>query len=253
MAYAVKELAKISGVSVRTLHFYDEVGLLKPAYYGANGYRYYEEKQLLLLQQILFFRRLGLELKQIKRLLGQSDFDACAALRSHRKILQENLRTARELIKTIDQTLEHLEGKRKMKTTEMFKGFDQKKQDEHERYLIKRYGDGMREGIAESKRKVKDWTKRDWEKSGNEWNQICKDLITAMVKSAPASGGQVQEIIRRHFNWLKQFWTPTRESYRGHAEFLLDSELRQAYDAQDPKLAVFMAKAMKVFADAELS
>ena len=72
MAYTVKKLAAMSGVSVRTLHWYDEVGLLKPAYHGANGYRYYEETQLLTLQQILFYRELGFELKQIKRVLGRS-------------------------------------------------------------------------------------------------------------------------------------------------------------------------------------
>ena len=70
MAYTVKELAQISGVSIRTLHWYDEVGLLNPAYHGSNGYRYYEEEQLLILQQILFFRELGFELKQIRKVLA---------------------------------------------------------------------------------------------------------------------------------------------------------------------------------------
>lgn len=84
MAYTVKKLAKISGVSVRTLHWYDEVGLLKPAYHGSNGYRYYEEEQLLILQQILFFRELGFELKQIRKVLGRTDFDKMVALSSHR-------------------------------------------------------------------------------------------------------------------------------------------------------------------------
>ena len=74
MAYTVKQVAAMSGVSVRTLHFYDETGLLKPAYIGANGYRFYEEPQLLMLQQILFYRELGFELKQIKRILGQARF-----------------------------------------------------------------------------------------------------------------------------------------------------------------------------------
>ena len=101
MAYAVKELAKLSGVTVRALHFYDEVGLLKPAYYGANGYRFYEEKQLLALQQILFFRELGFELKQIQRLLGRSDFDQAEALKSHRKVLKKSLERTEELIRTI--------------------------------------------------------------------------------------------------------------------------------------------------------
>src|SRR6266498_4162453 len=91
MAYTVKQVAAMSGVSVRTLHFYDETGLLKPAYHGANGYRFYEEPQLLTLQQILFYRELGFELKEIKRILGRADFDKVAALESHRKVLQKNL------------------------------------------------------------------------------------------------------------------------------------------------------------------
>lgn len=87
MVYTVAKLAKISGVSIRTLHWYDEIGLLKPAYHGANGYRYYEEKELLQLQQILFFKELGLTLKQIRKVIGKSDFDQIAALHSHRRAL----------------------------------------------------------------------------------------------------------------------------------------------------------------------
>src|SRR5438046_10135053 len=98
MAYTVKQVARMSGVSVRTLHFYDEVGLLKPAYVGANGYWFYEEPQLLTLQQILFYRELGFELKQIERILGRADFEKVAALQSHRKVLQKNLARTRTLI-----------------------------------------------------------------------------------------------------------------------------------------------------------
>src|SRR5882757_2298083 len=123
MAYTVKKVAAMSGVSVRTLHFYDETGLLKPAYLGANGYRFYEEPQLLTLQQILFYRELGFELKQIKRILGRADFEKVAALESHRKVLQKNLTRTRTLIETIDKTIEHLKGTKKMKSEEMFAGF----------------------------------------------------------------------------------------------------------------------------------
>ena len=103
MAYTVKQVAAMSGVSVRTLHFYDETGLLKPAYQRANGYRFYEEPQLLTLQQILFYRELGFELKQIKRILGRADFEKVAALQSHRKVLQRNLARTRTLIYNWDQ------------------------------------------------------------------------------------------------------------------------------------------------------
>jgi DNA-binding transcriptional MerR regulator/quercetin dioxygenase-like cupin family protein len=123
MAYTVKQVAAMSGVSVRTLHFYDESGLLKPAYLGANGYRFYEEAQLLTLQQILFYRELEFELKQLKEILGRTDFEKVAALGTHRKVLQEKLARTQSLIETIDKTVEHLKGTQKMKTEEMFAGF----------------------------------------------------------------------------------------------------------------------------------
>jgi len=123
MAYTVKQVAAMSGVSVRTLHFYDETGLLKPAYVGANGYRFYEEPELLTLQQILFYRELGFELKQIKEVLGRADFEIVAALQSHREVLQTNLARTHKLMETIDKTIQHLKGTKKMKTEEMFAGF----------------------------------------------------------------------------------------------------------------------------------
>jgi DNA-binding transcriptional MerR regulator len=123
MAYTVKQVAELSGVSVRTLHFYDETGLLKPAYVGANGYRFYEEPQLLTLQQILFYRELELELKQIKQVLGRAEFERVAALESHRQVLEEKLTRTRSLLGTIDKTIAHLKGREQMTTEEMFAGF----------------------------------------------------------------------------------------------------------------------------------
>jgi DNA-binding transcriptional MerR regulator/quercetin dioxygenase-like cupin family protein len=123
MAYSVKQMAEMSGVSVRTLHFYDETGLLRPAFCGANGYRFYEEPQVLTLQQILFYRELGFELKQIRQILEQPGFDLIAALKSHRVVLEQNVARTRTLIETIDRTLLHLKGTMKMKTEDMFAGF----------------------------------------------------------------------------------------------------------------------------------
>jgi DNA-binding transcriptional MerR regulator len=253
MAYTVKEVARMSGVSVRTLHFYDEVGLLKPAYLGVNGYRFYEEAQLLTLQQILFYRELGFELKLIKKVLSRPDFDKIAALESHRKVLRKNLADTRKLIRTIDKTIEHLKGMKKMKSKEMFAGFSPEQQAKHEQYLIDRFGEGMKEGIAQSKARVKNWTQRDWLKAGGAFEGICKDLVRAMGRKLPAESPEVQSVIRRHYQWLKQFWTPTRESYAGHSELIVDSDLRKAYEAFDPGLPEFAAAAIKVFAKSELS
>jgi DNA-binding transcriptional MerR regulator len=253
MAYTVKQLAGMSGISVRTLHFYDGVGLLKPAYLGANGYRFYEEAQLLTLQQILFYRQLGFELKQIKKILSRPDFDKIAALKSHRKVLRKNLADTRKLIQTIDQTIEHLKGTKKMKNQELFVGFSPEQQAKHEQYLIDRYGEGMKEGIAQSKARVKKWTKANWEKSGAAFDGICEDLVQVMGRELPADCPAAQDIIRRHYQWLKQFWTPTRESYAGHSQLIVDSDLRKAYEAYDARLPEFAAAAMKAFAERELS
>src|ERR1700722_10299649 len=122
MAYTVRQVAAMSGVSVRTLHFYDEIALLKPACTRANGYRIYEKPQLLVLQQILFYRELGFELKHIKEILGRQKFEKVAALKSHRQVLEKNVTRTRTLIETIDKTIKHLKGTKKMKSEELFNG-----------------------------------------------------------------------------------------------------------------------------------
>lgn len=136
MKYTIKQLAKLSGVSTRTLRFYDEIGLLKPAFYGDNNYRYYKEEQLLLLQQILFFRELEFPLNDIKRILGCNDFDKISSLQQHKSSLQSNVERTQTLIQTIDKTISHIRGQQKMRTEEMFEGFDPIKQQEHEQYML---------------------------------------------------------------------------------------------------------------------
>lgn len=253
MAYTVKKVARMSGVSVRTLHFYDEVGLLKPASRAANGYRFYDEAQLLTLQQILFYRELGFELKQIKRLLGRGDFDRIKALESHRKVLSKELNRTRKLIVTIDKTVAHLKGTRKMKSEELFVGFSPEQQAKHEQYLIDRFGGGMKEQIDRSRQRVKDWKRADWEKSGQTFDKICKGLVSLMERSVEADSREAQEIIRRHHDWIGKFWKPTAESYAGHSQLIVDSDLRKAYEVYHPKLPEFVSAGIKHYAMNELA
>lgn len=253
MAYTVKKLAEVSGVSIRTLHFYDEIGLLKPAYYGSNGYRFYEEEQLFLLQQILFFRELGFELKQIQRVLGKKDFDKVSALSSHRQVLQKNLRRTKELIKTIDRTIDHLKGTKQMKDREMYCGFS--KHVEYQTYLKNRIGEDHA-SFTESEKNVKHWAQADWERSNKEFEGICKDLAQMMGSFLSASSEEVQAVIQNHHQWLQNFWTPTRESYiglgQGYTEFAWKQTF-EPYDANHPKFAQFLAEGMRVFAERELT
>jgi DNA-binding transcriptional MerR regulator len=125
--YMVKEVAKLSRVSVRALHHYDEIGLLKPAFVGPNGYRYYGRDELLRLQQILFHRELGFPLEEIQKVLGAPDFDRIAALRAHRERLVGEVRRYRKLVRTLDATLTALEGDTDMDDKAMYRGFSPKK------------------------------------------------------------------------------------------------------------------------------
>lgn len=120
--YTVNQLATLSGATVRTLRFYDAIGLLKPAFVAENGYRYYRENELLLLQQILFFRELGFELKQIQSILKRSDFDRQAALQTHKETLKREIKRLQTLLVTIDKTINHVEGKQTMTERELFYG-----------------------------------------------------------------------------------------------------------------------------------
>ena len=253
MKYLVKKLAEISGVSVRTLHLYDELGLLKPAYRGANGYRYYEKSQLLVLQQILLYRELGFELKQIKRLICKPGFDRMSALISHRRVLEQNLARTKKLIATVDKTIDYLKGTTSMSNQELFNGFSPEVQAKHEQEIVERFGEPAKKHIAQSKARVKNWTKADWEKSAKAFASICQDLVKLMGQGAVADSAEVQAVIRRHYEWLNQFWTPNRESYAGHGRFIADSKLRGAFEEHHAKLPEFVREAIGVYAERNLT
>lgn len=256
MAYTVKKLSSISGVSVRTLHWYDEVGLLKPAYHGQNGYRYYEEEQLLLLQQILFFRELDFSLDEIRRIVNGSAFDQMHALSVHKKALQDSLARTKKLIKTIDKTLLHIRGETKMKNAEFYYGFDSEKQKTYEKELREMLKEKDYQGedlIEESKKRTKNWKKADWESYQVDSDLIHKQLTEAMKQGLSLDSKEVQEIVGQHFALISRFYDPTKEVYIGLSEMYLEHpDFRKFYDAYDTNLAEFLAKAMKVYAEAHL-
>lgn len=251
MAYTVKQLAKLSGVSVRTLHFYDDIGLLKPAYYGDNQYRYYEEPQLLLLQQILFFRELGFQLNDIQRILSSPDFDKVTTLESHRKILEENLHQTRLLIETVDKTITHLKGKKTMKLDEIFHGFNAEKQKLYEEFLV---DSGVsKDVINKSKDKVKNWTQAQWLEHKREADKVHAELVAAIDQGLSPSSPEVQKIIKKHYQLTCVFWSPTKESYVGLSQlYASHPDFIKFYDDMHPQLLPFLMEAMKIFAKQNL-
>lgn len=252
MRYTVKKLSEISGVTVRALHHYDEIGLLKPAYHGENGYRYYEEEELLKLQQILFYRELGIELKKIQKILAKGDFNKIAALLSHRQVLQEDLKRIRRLLCTIDKTIEHLKGTKAMNQEEMYWGFSKEKQREYEKHLHDRLGDKVEAPLAESEKNTKNWHKPEWDKSRQEYDQLCKQLVKSIQKRLLPGAGEVQKTIHKHFLWVKQYWNPEKEAYVELGGLYLEAEFQKFYEPFHPKLAAFLAEGMRIYAEREL-
>lgn len=246
MVYTVKKLAKLSGVSIRTLRFYDEIGLLKPAYYGDNKYRYYEEEQLLMLQQILFFRELGFSLNDIQRIISSDDFNKIETLISHKQILEQGLDRTQQLIKTIDKTIAHLRGKEKMKDEELYYGFDSEKQEQYEKDLVNE-GVVSQKWMDEYKGKINKWTQQDKNKFIQEGKDINEALISAINKKLKPSDEEVQAIIRRHHAWVG--WNPTQEAYLGLSQRYRTPEFKQFYNKQHPEMLEFIIEAMRVFAE----
>lgn len=254
MVYTVAKLANISGVSVRTLHWYDKMGLLKPSYYGSNGYRYYEDEQLLTLQQILFFRELGFELKQIQKTLERSDFDKVVALKSHRKILKKNLERTNQLIKTLDKTIEHLKGSKKMIDHEIYLGFSKEKQVEYDKYLINRWGTQAKELIAEMKINTKTWKKEDYEKIKHDGKELYKQLTIKINENEKFNSKTVQGLIKKHYQIIKKVYNPSKEGYIHIAQLYIDHvDFRVILANYHPELPEFLGKAMKLYAKNELS
>lgn len=252
MAYTVKNLAKISGVTVRTLHYYDEIGLLKPAYIGENGYRFYEEEELLSLQQILFLRELGIELKKIQKIIGLKDFSKVIALRSHKKVLQKDLERIQKLLVTIDKTIDHIQGEKKMKDFEMYKGFDKEAQAKYEKQIVERFGEEGRKALESSKKNTKGWSPMKWTETNSKVTQINQEIAALMKKKRSANSSDVQKLIQKHYDWVKQFWTPNKKSYVQLGEMYSEDQYQAAYKDLPNGFVPFIQEAMAHFAETKL-
>lgn len=254
MRYTVKKLAKISGVSVRTLHWYDKIGLLKPADYLANGYRYYEEEQLLVLQQILFFRELGFKLNDIQKMLASNDFDKVKALYAHQSTLEETVNRTNTLIHTIKKTILHLRGEKTMIDKELYAGFDIAKQKEYEAYLVKYHGTVAEDLIHESKKRTMKWGVKEWDEVKNEGNEIYKALADCIDKELSPRSDEVQALIRQHYQMTERFYNVSKDVYMGLAQLYCEHPgFRKFFDAHHPRLVEFIAEAMRVYALKNLS
>lgn len=250
--YTVKQMARLSGVSVRALHHYDAIGLLKPRAVGANGYRYYDREDLLRLQQILFHRALETPLKDIQAALDDPGFDLVAALRAHRERLAGEVQRYARLVDVVDRTLADLEGDETMDDTELFDGFTPEKQAEHEAWLIDRYGGDMPERIAQAKQRRQAMSKDQVKALIADGQALEADIAKALTDGLPADSDAVGAIMRRWWDWIGFSWNraPTPEAFTGLGRLYLEHpEFTARYEALAPGLTEYLAEAMRAYAE----
>jgi DNA-binding transcriptional MerR regulator len=248
MPYTVNQLAKLAGVSVRTLHYYDEVGLLKPSSIAKNGYRHYEEDELLKLQQILFFRELELPLTEITRIVNKPDFDTQKSLVHHRHLVELKQKRLTGLLKTIDKTIDKLTHKTTMEDKDLYGGFTQEEMDAFSTEAKERWGNT--EAYKQSTERVKKMSKEDLKELARKGEEWTKNLSTHMDEDPKSEG--VQKMIAEHYNGLRTFYEPSLELYRGLANMYVDDpRFTHYYDKHRPGLAKFMKEAMLYYAEAE--
>ena len=248
MAHTVKAVAELAGVSVRTLHHYDSIGLLTPASATPAGYRLYTDADLERLQQVLLFRELGLPLESIRQILDGPGFDRRQALRHHYGCLAEQKCRLERLMALVENTLDSIERGATMETKDMFDGFDA---SQYEDEVKERWG--HMEAYKESARRTKQYTKADWEEIKRETGEIEEALAAAMVANLAPNDPEVQVSIARHHAQISErFYDCPIAMYRSlTARYVDDARFAAHYDALRPGLAVFVRDAAEAYCDAQ--
>jgi DNA-binding transcriptional MerR regulator len=241
--FTVKQLSKMAGVTPRTLHHYDNIGLLKPSQIGDNGYRYYGEEALLRLQQILFYRELDVPLDEIKKIMGRRDFDVLEALQNHKAALQKQSARLTRLLATVDNTIEYLKGEKLMNQNGFFEGFSEEQQEKYAQEAEQMYDP---ETVRESNRKWKAYSASEKQAILAEGKKIYLDLAAAMPTGAASR--EVQAVIARWHKHMQNFWSPNDEQLLGLADLYNDDpRFRDNYEKVAPGLSEFMREAVKVY------
>jgi len=249
--YSIGELAELAGVSIRTLHHYDQIVLLNPGSRDpSNGYRRYDFDDLLRLQQILFFRELDFPLKQIKRILDNPTVDRLALLQQHHEHLGLRIASLRSLQATIEKTRYKLQAEDEMPLTdqELYAGFNQTTIDRYNREVRATYDPDT---IAAVDRKVRSLSKAQWKAIQAEGQAIAQGLADLMDRQP--NDPAVQVLITRQHDWIKNFYPAPASVFRGLGElYATHQEFRAYYDRFAAGLADFMKQAMDHFADTAL-
>lgn len=251
MDYTVSELAKLSNVTKRTLHYYDSIGLLKPKDVKDNGYRVYGSGEVDLLQQILFYRELGMELGEIKELLYSPKFDKQKAMKNHLQSLTAQRARLDKLLNNVEQTLRAMKGEYDMKDKEKFEGFKREAIEKNE----KEYGSEIRakygnDAIDASNAKFSKMDENTWKAQDALENEIRETLKQAMLQGDP-KGETAMQACELHKNWLTHIWKDGTYSKAAHLAmgemYIADERFKKYYDSICEGAAEFFYDALKEY------
>jgi DNA-binding transcriptional MerR regulator len=241
--FTVKQLSQLAGITPRTLHYYDQIGLLKPSRVGENGYRYYAEDSLLRLQQILFYRELDMPLEDIKKIVGSREFDVMRALEDHKKAILKRIARMERLIGTVDDTILHLKGKKEMSKRQLFEVFSDEQQAAYEKEAMQMYDPAT---VKASNKLWKSYTREEKQRIGEEGNAVYEDILLAMPIGAGSP--EAQACVERWRRHLEYFWVPNDDQLVGLTDLYNDDPRFKAnFDRIDPGLAEFMRQAVTIY------
>ncbi|WP_024773041.1 MerR family transcriptional regulator [Aquimarina macrocephali] len=252
--YSVKNLSELAGISVRTLHYYDQIDLLKPSIRTEAKYRFYGKKELLRLQQILFFKELGFSLKEICKIMDNPEFDLLLALSNHKVELKKRRDRIETLIDTIDKTIFNQFKKKMLKPEELYVGLSKETAETYRAEAIKTYG---AKAVETSEKSLLKLTKEQIVNLREEQIKITHQLSSLMNESYDSD--KVQNVIAKHYVVTRKFWgthnskDPESEKYLGLGElFTTDERFTEIEGNPQPELAKFMNNAMSYFAKNKL-
>lgn len=251
MEYTISKFAKLSGVSARTLRYYDEIGLLKPKRMNSSGYRIYGQEEVDLLQQILFYREVEMSLDEIKAIIHAEGFDINVALRNHLHHLTRQRKRIDHLIQTVEQSIQAKEGEKDMSDQEKFEAF----KNEAIQKNNEKYGDEIREKyrddvIAQSNKRISHLTKEEWS-SHQALTETLNEKLVQATKAGDPNNALAQEVAALHKEWLIAAWPKdyydAEKHYNISLMYVEDSRFNAYYEAIAPGAAEFLHEALKVY------
>ncbi|KLU59839.1 HTH-type transcriptional activator TipA [Peptococcaceae bacterium CEB3] len=249
MAYTVNKMARLAGVSSRTLRFYDKIGLLTPSARTDAGYRLYSDHDVARLQQVLFFRELDFPLVKIREILDDPGFDRKEALKGQAEFLEERAGRYRKLAQLARDTLLSLEGGPKMTNEDLFTGFDydrmMEEQKQYEPEVQERWG--QTEAYRISKERTANYTKEDWEQINKTQMTNLKELRDLFTAGVPHTDPRVQAVAEKAHKFIHDTFYPcSLEMFSCLGKmYVTDSRFTAYYDKFAPGLAAYYNEAIQ--------